>query len=234
MNRRLVVFGAMLVGLYSLAAPLSGQEKSVRPGINSSFQNPNVKSFQERFEGESREIFKQRQEIVAACQLEHGMAVADVGAGTGLFSRLFAKAVGPKGKVYAVDITPNFVRHIEKTSQELGQKNVIGVVCTQTSSELPRNSVDVVFICDVYHHFEFPYKTMETIHAALKPGGRLVLIDFHRIEGKTSERLLKHVRAGQDVFTKEIVSCGFKVVEEKKLLTENYFVRFEKLELNPR
>jgi predicted methyltransferase len=89
--------------------------------------------------------------------------------------------------------------------------------------------VDLVFLCDTYHHFEFPFKTMASIHKALRPGGRLVLVDFHRIPGKSREWVLGHVRAGQEVFVKEIVTSGFKVVGEETFLKENYLVRFEKV-----
>lgn len=158
------------------------------------------------------------------------MAVADVGAGTGLFTRLFAGAVGPKGKVYAVDIAPKFIEHIEKTCKQANIQNVTGVVCRADDVKLPPRSVDLVFICDTYHHFEFPFRTMASIHQALRPGGRLVVIDFRRIEGESREWVLGHVRAGQEVVTKEIESAGFKKAGEEKLLKENYLIRFEKVE----
>jgi FkbM family methyltransferase len=219
---------AALTLILVVAAGLAAQEKSVRPGINKAFENPDVKEFVGKFEVESREIFARRQQIVQACRLRPGMVIADVGAGTGLFTRLFAAAVGPQGKVYAVDIAPKFIEHIEKTCKEAGLKNVRGIVCTQTSTELPANAIDLVFICDTYHHFEFPYKTLASIHRALRPGGKLVLIDFHRIEGKSRPWVLDHVRAGQEVFVKEIVTSGFKKVAEEKVLEENYCVMFEK------
>jgi tRNA A58 N-methylase Trm61 len=119
---------AALVFLVAATLSASAQEKSVRPGINKPFENPDVKEFIGKFEVESREIFTQRKEIVAVCKIKPGMAVADIGAGTGLFTRLFAKEVGSTGKVYAVDIAPNFIEHIEKTSKEAAIKNVAGVV----------------------------------------------------------------------------------------------------------
>jgi FkbM family methyltransferase len=218
-----------LVLALALGLPAVAQEKSVKPGINKPFEDPDVKEFVSKFETESREIYAKRKEILEKCKLKPGMDVADVGAGTGLFTRLFAEAVGPKGKVYAVDIAPKFVEHIEKTCKEAGIKNVTGVVCKPTSAELPEGSVDLVFVCDTYHHFEFPYKTLASLHKALRPGGQLVLVDFHRVEGKSSEWVLGHVRAGQEVFTKEIVESGFKQVGEEKFLKENYFVRFERV-----
>jgi ubiquinone/menaquinone biosynthesis C-methylase UbiE len=226
MKHRLLASGFVLVVVAAAVSP--AQEKSVRPGINKPFENPDVKEFIQIFEGESREVFAKRHDIFTACKVKPGMAVADIGAGTGLFTRLFASEVGPKGKVFAVDIAPAFIRHIEKTCQDNGLKNVVGVLCNQTSVNLPPESIDLAFICDTYHHFEFPSKTMASIHQALRPGGQVVLIDFHRIKGKSSDWVMGHVRAGQEVFVKEIVSCGFKVVDEQKILKENYLVRFEK------
>lgn len=157
------------------------------------------------------------------------MVVADIGAGTGLYTRLFAKEVGTEGQVFAVDISAKFLEQIQKTSREANLKNVTPVLCNADSVDLPPNSIDLAYICDTYHHFEFPERTMLSLHRALKPGGRLVLIDFHRIPGKSSEWTLKHVRAGQEVFEKEILSCGFKKTDEiKDILKENYFVIFTK------
>jgi ubiquinone/menaquinone biosynthesis C-methylase UbiE len=219
-----------LAVLASAAFLAQAQEKSVRRGINDPFLDPNVGEFVEKFEREGREIFDKREEIVAACGIKPGMAVADVGAGTGLFTRLFAPLVGEKGRVYAVDIAKKFIDHIEAASKKLGLKNVVCVECTETSAELPPDSIDLAFICDTYHHFEFPHKTMRSIHRALRPGGQVVLVEFARVEGVSSEWVMNHVRAGQETFTREIVAAGFKLGEEKKFLEESYFVRFEKVE----
>ncbi len=221
-----------LLATLLLAACSAAQEKSVKPGINDHFKDPDLKKFLGTFEGESREIFTRREAILKACKVKPGMAIADIGAGTGLFTRLFAKATGPMGKVYAVDIAQKFLDHVKKSADENKLENITTVRCTQTSSELPAASVDLIFICDTYHHFEFPQRTLASLHKALRPGGRIVLIDFHRIPGKTKKKMLDHVRAGQDVFTKEIVEAGFKVVGEEKMLglEENYFVTFARKE----
>lgn len=223
-------YTVMSLGLIcSLVLAATAQEKSVKPGINDSFKNPNPKDFVEKFEVESREVFAKRTEIVEACQIKPGTVLADIGAGTGLFTRLFAEKVGKDGKVIAVDIAQKFLDHIKKTSQELGQENVQTLLCTPDSTELQPDSIDAAFICDVYHHFEYPTRSMTSLYKALKPGGKLYLIDFARIEGKTSEWTLKHVRAGQEVFESEISQVGFKKIgENSKILKDNYFLTFEK------
>jgi predicted methyltransferase len=225
--------GAVALSLFALAltAVTRGQDKSVKPGINDPFKNPDVAKYVKTFEGESREVFANREKIVTACQIKPGMVVADVGAGTGLFTRLFSPAVGPKGKVLAVDISDKFLDHIKKTCADEKITNVETVKCSETSAELPAAAVDLVFICDTYHHFEYPLRTMTSVHKALRPGGRVVLIDFHRVKGKSSDFVMGHVRAGQEVFVKEIEEVGFKQVrEDKDILKENYLVVFEKIE----
>src|SRR5262245_34158934 len=163
-------YQALLVVILTASSPLRAlaQEKSVKPGINRPFENPDPKEFAERFEREGREVFDKRNEIVAACKVQAGQVVADIGAGTGLFTRMFASVVGPNGRVYAVDIAPNFVDHITKKASEQGQRNVTGIVCKPDSVELPRDSIDVAFVCDTYHHFEYPEKTLRSIHQSLR------------------------------------------------------------------
>lgn len=223
-------FNLLFCVLVVIGSPAFAQKQSVRPGINDSFQEPDVPEYIARFERDGRDAYDHRNEVIAALGLKPGMVVADVGAGTGLFTRLFSKAVGGQGKVYAVDISDEFIAHIDRLAKEQKETNIVGVVCKPDSVNLPAHSVDLVYICDTYHHFEFPQKTMHSIHEALKPGGQLVLIDFHRIEGVSSEWTLNHVRAGQEVFTREIEDAGFKKIGEKKdLLKDSYFVRFQKV-----
>jgi ubiquinone/menaquinone biosynthesis C-methylase UbiE len=222
MTRTRSALGLVLLALAGLAV---AQEKSVKPGINDPFKDPDVKDFQGKFEVESREVYAKRDKIVEACKLKPGMVVADVGAGTGLFTRLLAKEVGPTGQVYAVDIAPKFLEHVQKTSRAAGLRNVTPVLCSPDSVDLPPGSVDVAFVCDTYHHFEFPQRTLESLRRAIRPGGRLVVVDFVRIPGKSSDWVLGHVRAGQEVVEKEIAAAGFeKTGEVKDLLTENYLV----------
>ena len=213
----------------AIQALLIAQEKSVRPGINDSFRDPNVKEFVERFEVESREVFNRREEILKACDIQSGQTVADIGAGTGIFTRLFSKAVGNEGNVIAVDISKKFLDHIEALARQQGQTNIGTLLCTENSTQLPADSVDVAYICDTYHHFEYPNKTMDSLFAAMKPGGRVILVDFKRIEGESSEWTMTHVRAGQEVFEAEVLKSGFiKLGENKELLKDNYFVVFQK------
>lgn len=204
--------------------------QSAKPGINEPYRNPDVDTFIGRFESESREIFQQRERIVEAAGVTPGMAVADVGAGTGFFALMFAERVGPAGRVYAVDISEAFVEHIRKLAAERGLTQIETVLCPEDSVNLPPASVDLVFICDTYHHFEFPRQTMATVFAALRPGGRVVVVDFKRQPGVSRQWVLDHVRAGAGRVTAEIVGDGFEYVGliDTPYLQENYIAVFRK------
>lgn len=231
---------AVIVALFCLSACRTSRtycpaeapapEESAKPGVNTEYLKPdlNVSNWVERFEREGREIFDHRKEIIAAAKIRRGSTVADIGSGTGLFTPIMAEAVGPGGKVYAVDIVPKFLELIRERATKEGLKNVETVLCTERSVELPANSVDLAFICDVYHHFEYPRSSLASLHRALKPGGEIFLVEFKRIPGVSSDWIINHVRAGQEVFTAEIEQAGFTKVEEIDLLKENYVVRFRK------
>ncbi|MGY8690697.1 MAG: class I SAM-dependent methyltransferase, partial [Verrucomicrobiales bacterium] len=162
--------------------------------------------------------------------IERGMTVADIGAGTGLYLKPFAEAVGDGGKLYAVDISEVFIKHLQMRSEKQGLKQVETILGAEDAVRLPDSSIDLAFICDTYHHFEYPKNSLASILNALKPGGRLALIDFERIPEVSREWTMGHVRAGKDVFTKEIETAGFEKVKELTLagFKENYFIIFRK------
>ena len=211
------------------AAGLEG-EQSVKPGINDSWKSDNIRPLIQRLEAESREIFIESDTIAAAVGLLPGMEVADVGAGSGFMAQIFAKIVGEEGRVYAVDINQTLMERLATAAEVEGVPNLETVVCGEKSVDLPPGSVDLVFVCDTYHHFEYPRNTLHSIHQALRPGGQLVVVEFHRIPGTSRDWVLDHVRAGEDVFTAEIVGAGFDLINRHYLpqLEENYMLRFRK------
>lgn len=211
-------------------SPQLATEESVKPGINDSYLNPALKpqEWVERFEREGREVFDQRMELVEAVNITKGATVADIGSGTGLFTPLLAKATGTGGKVYAVDIVPAFLARIRQQAELKNIVNIKTVLCTERSTRLYPNTVDFAFICDVYHHFQYPQNTLASLHQALKAGGEVFLIDFKRIEGVSSDFAMNHVRASQEEVTAEMEAAGFVLVEELDLLEDNYVLRFVK------
>lgn len=205
---------------------------TIPAGINDRFLDPdmNPEEWVNRFEVESREIYARRNEIVKAIGLSAGEAIADVGAGTGLFTELFSKAVGTTGKVYAIDISPRLVTHLEKRVTTEGLSNVMVVRNDAMSIQLVTRKVDKAFVCDTYHHFERPDAMLKSIHRSLNEGGELVVIDFERIPGESRDWVIGHVRAGKETFRSEIEVSGFDFVKEVKVegFKENYLLIFRK------
>lgn len=210
------------------------REPSVRPGVNDEFKaaDLDVELWLGRFEVESREVYAARHAVVAALGVTPGSRVADVGAGTGLYTFLLSEAVGAEGWVFAIDIAPRFLEHILELAEERRAVNITGVLCPESDIALPPSSIDLAFVCDTYHHFEFPVGTLRSIHRALAPGGRLVVLDFERIEGRSRPWVLEHVRAGKDATRAEIEAGGFRFVRELAVagLAENYVIEFQKPE----
>jgi len=198
-----ILCAVVLPGLPSVAQMSYAEESAVLPDINRRFVNPDFDVWAGRFERPGREVYDRREDIVKATGAMRGMTVADVGAGTGLFTRLFSDAVDSAGKIYAVDISQVFVDNILRISRERGQGNVIGVVNSRRSVSLPDRSVDLVYT-----------------------GGSVVVVDFRKIPGVSTAWVMGHVRSNEAVVVEEIKSAGFKLVEDNDLLRTNYFLRF--------
>jgi SAM-dependent methyltransferase len=230
----LATIGAWVVGgivlVIGAVAPIAAQHQPehITPTaekLNESFGADSAQ-WVTGFESEGRAIFDKRFEVLDALGLEPGMDVADIGAGSGLYSRLIAERVGPSGQVFAVDIAANLVNHITETATAMGLGNVRAIVGGDKSPRLLEQSVDLVFIADSYHHFEYPGEMLQRIKKALRPDGRLILIDWERIEGVSHPFILAMVRAGKAIFIDEFEAAGFEFVEEIPIFTEEYMLEF--------
>jgi len=209
-------------------AVVFAEEQSVRPGINRYYANPDWDQWVNTFERSGREVYDKRYAIVDASGAGPGMVVADIGAGTGLFTRLFADRVGPGGRVYAVDISQPFVENIVRTAREQGLDNVEGIVNSARDVSLPPASIDLAFLVDTYHHFEYPASMLSSIRQALRDGGTLIVIDFRRNPSFSSRWVMGHVRAGRETVIDEVTRAGFQLVDDKPLLRTNYYLVFSK------
>jgi len=213
----------LLLGFASTAVGQDG------PGINDFWSRPDMEEAVAMLERDYPTIYSYRHAIVAALQIEPGSSVADVGAGTGFIARLMAHAVGPTGKVFAQDISKESLEYNVAMAEREGLSNIEAILGDQHSTRLPESSTDLVVTIRTYHHFEHPEKSLASIRAALRPGGRFAVIDYERIKDVSLPEDYEHMRAGKGTFTDEIVDAGFVLTEEIPLLPENfYFLVFEK------
>ena len=127
-----------------------------------------------------REAEEAPSKAVAALELRPGQIVADVGAGSGYYTMLLSEAVGPRGRVYATDIQPEMLALIKKKIEKGPVSNVELILGTPTESRLPDAGIDLALMVDVYHELAQPQAFLKSLKRALKPDGRLVLIEFRK------------------------------------------------------
>ncbi len=201
-----------------LPAPSYGEEAG----------NPEV--FLDTMEVGSRELYAARDAVLAAAKIPAGARVADIGAGTGLYSLMFADKVGAAGVVFAVDIEPRFLKLIAQRAADLDVGNVVAVLGREDDITLPQSSVDVAFIADTYHYFSDRASIMSTVRDALAPGGRLIILDYTLDESHRDDQSRAHVRFGKAGMINEVESFGFNLVEEPQVegLKDIYMLVFEK------
>jgi predicted methyltransferase len=223
-----LIIGLTLTVLPSLCLEAEVARDGADPRINEPYLEPDFQRWQDIFERPGREIYDRRFDILQALKLKPGMWVADVGAGTGLFTRLFAPLVTDKGRVFAVDISEEFIRNIMDMAKESGHRNIEGVVNSQTGLGLQPNSIDVAFVCDTYHHFEHPKAMLHAFYRSLKPDGKLVIIDYRKQHGFSSSWIMEHVRLDKKGVIEEVKQAGFRLTGEEGFLRANYFLEFAK------
>lgn len=173
---------------------------------------------------------RQQEEDVAKAinlmQLQPGMAVADIGAGTGYYTFRMAQQL-PGGKVYAVELQPAFVQALEARKKETGAGNVTVVQGTAQSPALPENSIDLAIMVDVYHELAYPKEMLQALHKALKPSGKILLLEYRAEDPSIPIKELHKMSVAQA--TKELKASGFKLERKEDGLPIQHFLLFAKL-----
>lgn len=175
-------------------------------------------------EREHREELEKPEVVLAAMNLKDGDLVADLGAGTGFFTRRMARAVAPTGKVYATDIQPQMLERLEASAAQEGITNIVTVLGTETDPKLPRGMFDWILLVDVYHEFQQPEPMLAKMREALKPGGRVALVEY-RAEGDTAA----HISAAHKMTVEQVLAewkpAGFELVETiEELPSQHLFI----------
>ncbi|MEM6415888.1 MAG: methyltransferase domain-containing protein [Pseudomonadota bacterium] len=193
-------------------------------------EEANVELWLETMELSNRELYVARDAVISALDLKKGEKVADLGAGTGLYTLLFSPILGETGVVYAVDIEPRFLRLVNQRVADLELENVVAVLSREDDITLPHQSVDVVFIADTYHYFADPEKVMASVRKSLKADGRLVILDYNYDPSKANDPSRDHLRFGRDGLVDEITSFGFSTKKSPVVdgLNDFYMLEFVK------
>lgn len=165
-------------------------------------------------------------EIVASLGLKPGMVVADLGAGPGIFAVLLAKAVGPSGKVYAVEIDKGFFPYIEKKAAENGVANVKTVLGQFTDPALPGKDLDLGFFHDVLHHVENRAGYLKALSGYIKPGGRVAIVELDPAKGGHKDE--PALQVSKDMARQWMADAGFQPTQEFDLFEDKWFVVYTK------
>ena len=177
-------------------------------------------------EREERESEERPQQTIAALEIRPGQTIADLGAGSGYYTFRIAPLVGPDGKVLAIDVEPTMLRVVAERARRERFANVETVRSSPSDPNLPAASVDLLFMVDVYHELEYPYETLRKVHAALRPDGRVALIEYRAEDPKVMIKAVHKMSERQII--KELEAAGFRHVRTVRTLPLQHLVIFQK------
>ncbi|WP_363351809.1 class I SAM-dependent methyltransferase [Methylocystis echinoides] len=176
-----------------------------------------------QFDKPERDEWQKPDQLLDALKLPANASVADIGAGTGYFSVRIAKRA-PQGKVFAADVEKDMVRYLGERAKREGLSNVTPVQAAPDTANLPE-PVDVILLVDTYHHIGNRVDYFKMLQSSLKPGGKLVIVDFRM---DSPEGPPKEHRVSIETTTEELKSAGYTLVETQDFLPRQYFAVFKK------
>jgi predicted methyltransferase len=221
-RRRGGVARATLVALvFAFTPALAGPDQPRRPAPVMGFSGA---AWLER---QDRDREQRPAEVIRTMGLRDGDVVADLGAGTGYFTRPMAEAVAPGGKVYAVDIQPEMIALLKRGVEKAGLTNVVPVLGATDDPRLPRGALDWILLVDVYHEFQQPKAMLARMREALKPTGKVALVEY-RLEGLSAVHIRKEHRMSPRQVLAEWEPAGFRLVKRHEFLPTQHFFVFEK------
>lgn len=201
----------------------AGAEASDDATIRHSFED--VERWVKMFDDPARDQWQKPREVIEALGIEPGGSVADIGAGTGYFSPYLARAVGPDGVVYAVDVEPNFVQYLRMRAEREEMANLIPILGSYDNPRLPPKALDVILIVDTYHHIDGRRAYFRSLLRTLKRGGRLVIVDFKKEDAPVGPPLEHKIAAAQ--VEEELSAAGYRLTSRLSLLPYQYLLIFE-------
>jgi arsenite methyltransferase len=186
-----------------------------------------IKQYLEHLDSTERDRYQKPSEVIEALNLKPGMAIADLGSGSGYFTRRFAKAVGETGIVYAVDVEAEMLAHVKESLAHLQVPHRVEFIVAQPdNSTLPPASVDLLFVCNTLHHLDNRARYFGQVRSALRPGGRIAIIDFYPDERSGELGFPKRHLISRDTAVTEMTAAGYRLVQEHTFLPKQYFLEF--------
>jgi len=213
-----------LVALILFPSPLLAQDAVKRDKHEMHGLHNDPKSYIGSLEDPKRDAYQKPHEVLTALNLKPGEVIADIGAGSGYFTFRLSHFVGDKGKVYAVDVSPDMILHINRRIRESKATNVVSILADPYDPLLPNQSVNRFFFSDSWHHVENQTKYLALMKRMLKPRGEIVMIDFHKKESPIGPPL--QMRIAREDLIKQMETNGYRLTKEHTFLPHQYFLIF--------
>src|SRR6185369_11378407 len=220
MKRSLALFGWL-----SLPALVLAQDSTKRDIHEMHRLHQDSKAYIAMLDDPARDAYQKPHEVITALKLIAGEVIADIGAGSGYFTFRLAHHVGDSGRVYAVDVSPEMIVHLNRRIRDLKLKNVVSILCAPDDPLLADASVDRFFICDTWHHIENHDRYLALLKKTLKPGGEIVMVDFKKEQTPMGPPM--EMRIDRADLVKEMQKNGFRLSAEHTFLPYQYFLVFK-------
>lgn len=222
--RRLIRLGYALACCLWLACPWPA---SAQHGHAEHRRPPDLKQYLEQLDRPERDDYQKPGQVVEALGLKAGNAVADLGAGSGYFTRRFVKAVTDTGIVYAIDVEQEMLDYAEASIKRLKIPYTARfILASPGNPKLPPTSVDLIFLCNVFHHLENRPTYFSDVKIALKDGGRIAIVDFYHDERSGNVGFPRRHLVPRETVVEDMRQAGYRLLREHTFLPRQYFLEF--------
>lgn len=216
---------AGLAALLGLGLPWAGPAPAQQGHTHE--QMPNVMEYIDRLDRPERDQEQKPAQVVDALGLKPGMSVADLGAGSGYFTRRFVEAVAETGKVYVIDVEPEALKYVEDSLVHMHRPfDAEFILARPDNPKIPVESVDMIFVCNTYHHLEDRTAYFRNARSSLKPDGRIVIIDYYHDDRSGELGFPKGHLVARDKVVEEMTGAGYRLANEHTFLPKQYFLEF--------
>jgi ubiquinone/menaquinone biosynthesis C-methylase UbiE len=205
-----------------MSTPLAAQAPADQHAVHQLHGDP--KAYIAALDDPKRDVYQKPHEVMQALAVQEGEIVADIGAGSGYFSMRLSHHVGASGRVYAVDVSPEMIRHLHTRVRDMALLNVSPILALPDDPLLPQ-PVDRFLIVDVWHHIEDQSGYLERMKKLLKPRGQVVMIDFQKRELPVGPPV--GMKIAREELLRQMEAHGFRLAKEHTFLPYQYFLVFE-------
>jgi predicted methyltransferase len=217
------ITAAGLVALLGLGLPWAAPAQHGSPHE----RMPNVMEYLDRLDRPERDQDQKPAQVIDALGLKPGMRVADLGAGSGYFTRRFVEAVTETGKVYVIDVEPEALKYVEDSLVHMHRPfEAEFILARPDNPKIPVESVDIIFVCNTYHHLEDRTVYFRNTRSSLKPAGRIVIIDYYHDDRSGELGFPKRHLVAPDKVVEEMTGAGYRLTKEHTFLPKQYFLEF--------